>query len=143
MVVKDDSPAQYMCEGDPGLKDYFPAWLKDVAEDATLEGSFLDGVIVGREGLLAVVLKIKDLYEDQTFVSVGPYGDNVWIEEYVTHVGGDPIGGVVMVKKNEAGQTQHVLAGYRPRTSVVHLAQRLAEEFAGTPYAEYFAASES
>jgi hypothetical protein len=138
MSVKDDEVAQYKCHGDPDLESYFPAWLNDVAEDATLEGSFLDGVIVGKEGLLAVVLKIKDLYEDQKFVSVGPYGDNGWIEEYVTHVGSAPIGGLVLVKRNEAGQTQHVLAGYRPRTSVAYLARRLAEEFAGTPYEEYF-----
>ena len=143
MSTKDDAQAQYLCDGDPNLKDYFPEWLKNVAPDATIEGSFLDGVIVGREDLLAVVTKIKDLYEDQTFVSVGPYGENIWMEEYVTHVGGDPIGGVVMVKRNQAGQTQHVVAGYRPRTSVVHLARRLAEEFAGTPLAEYFATSES
>ena len=138
MTIADDALAQYMCHGDPNLADYFPEWLKDVADDATLEGSFLDGVIVGREGLLTVVTKIKDLYEDQTFVSVGPYGKNNWIEEYVAHVAGEPIGGLVMVKRNDAGQTQHVVAGYRPRTSVVHLARRLAEEFAGTPFAEYF-----
>ena len=141
MSVKNDELAQYKCDGDPSLEDYFPAWLKNVADDATLEGSFLNGVVVGREGLLAVVLKIKDLYEDQKFISVGPYGKHGWIEEYVTHVGGDPIGGVVLIKSDDEGQTQHVLAGYRPQTSVVHLAQRLAEEFAGTPYEQYFASA--
>jgi len=141
MSVMDDGLAQYMCKGDTNLEDYFPEWLNDVADDATIEGSFLDGVIVGREDLVSVVTKIKDLYEDQGFVSVGPYGENDWIEEYVTHVGGDPIGGVVLVKRDEAGQTKHVVAGYRPRTSVVHLARRLAEEFAGTPLAQYFASS--
>ena len=144
MSVKDDERALYMRdEGDPDLKDYFPPWLNNVAEDATLEGSFMDGVVVGREGLVTVISKIKGLYEVQTFVSAGPYGENGWIEEYVVHVEGETLGGVVLIKRDEAGQTQHVIAGYRPRTSVLYLSRRLAEEFAGTPYAEHFASASS
>ena len=144
MSVKDDERALYMRdEGDPDLKDYFPPWLNNVAEDATLEGSFMDGVVVGREGLVTVISKIKGLYEEQIFVSAGPYGDNGWIEEYVVHVEGETLGGVVLIKRDEAGQTQHVIAGYRPRTSVLYLSRRLAEELAGTPYAEHFASASS
>ena len=81
--------------------------------------------------------------EEQIFDSVGPYGENGWIEEYVVHVEGETLGGVVLVKRNEAGQTQHVIAGYRPRTSVLYLSRRLREELAGTPYAEHFASASS
>ena len=142
MSVKDDERALYMRnEGDPNLKDYKLEWLNDVAEDATLEGSFMDGVVVGREGLVTVLLKIRGLYEEQIFDSVGPYGKNDWIEEYVVHVEGETLGGVVLIKRDEAGQTQHVIAGYRPRTSVLYLSRRLREELAGTPYAEHFASA--
>ena len=144
MSIKDDERALYMChEGDPNLKDYKLEWLNDVAEDATLEGSFMDGVVVGREGLVTVISKIKALYEDQTFMSVGPYGENGWIEEYVTHVGGETLGGLVLVKRNDMGQTQHVIAGYRPRSSVLWLSRHMAEELAGTPYAEHFLSASS
>ena len=144
MPVKDDERALYMRnEGDPNLKDYKLEWLNDVAEDATLEGSFMDGVVVGREGLVTVLSKIRGLYEEQIFDSVGPYGENGWIEEYVVHVEGETLGGVVLVKRNEAGQTQHVIAGYRPRTSVLYLSRRLREELADTPYAEHFASGSS
>jgi hypothetical protein len=144
MSVKDDERALYMRnEGDPNLKDYKLEWLNDVAEDATLEGSFMDGVVVGREGLVTVLSKIRGLYEKQIFDWVGPYGENGWIEEYVVHVEGETLGGVVLVKRNEAGQTQHVIAGYRPRTSVLYLSRRLREELAGTPYAEHFASASS
>jgi hypothetical protein len=144
MPIKDDERALYMRNaGDPNLKDYKLEWLNDVAEDATLEGSFMDGVVVGREGLVTVLLKIKGLYEEQIFDSVGPYGENGWIEEYVVHVEGETLGGVVLVKRNEAGQTQHVIAGYRPRSSVLYLSRRLREELAGTPYAEHFASASS
>ena len=144
MSVKDDERALYMRnEGDPNLKDYKLEWLNDVAEDATLEGSFMDGVVVGREGLVTVLSKIRGLYEEQIFDSVGPYGENGWIEEYVVHVEGETLGGVVLIKRDEAGQTQHVIAGYRPRTSVLYLSRRLREELAGTPYAEHFASASS
>ena len=29
----------YMGSGDPALTDYYPAWLDNLADDATLEGS--------------------------------------------------------------------------------------------------------
>jgi hypothetical protein len=126
-----------------GLENYYPEWVKNVADDATLEGSMLDGVIIGREGLQSVVLKIKGLYDHQDFVSVGPYGEHAWIEEYVAEVGGKPLSCVVLVKFNDSGQTQHVVASYRPRTTVIDFARRLADEFAGTPIEEHFRSSGS
>jgi hypothetical protein len=142
MSGRDPATAQYLCKGDPALKDYSPKWLKDVADDATLEGSMLDGAVIGPAGLRSVVLKIKSMYGRQEFLSVGPYGDNGWIEDYAAEVDGVPIGCVVLVKFNEAGQTQHVYASYRPRTSIVHFAHLLAEEFAGTPTEMYFRSQE-
>ena len=138
MSITDDAQAQYMCDGDPALKDYYPEWLNNVAEDATLEGSMVEGVILGPEGLRSVVLKIKSLYERQEFVSVGPYGGNGWIEDYSAVVDGRPIGCVALIKFNDAGQTQHVMACYRPRSSVDHFAELLANEFAGTPLEDHF-----
>src|SRR5262249_44507890 len=143
MSEKSDVLPQYLGGGDPALKDYYPEWLKNMAEDATVEGSMIDGVVVGAEGVRSVVLTIKSLYDRQEFKSVGSYGDNDWIEEYVAQVDGEPIGCVVLVKRNAAGQTQHVIASYRPRTSVVNFAHLLAEKFAGTPIAEHFASSET
>jgi hypothetical protein len=134
----EDKLAQYMCNGDPKLNDYYPGWLKDIADDATVEGSMLDGAVQGPDGVRAVVLKIKSLYDRQEFLSVGPYGDNGWIEDYVAEFRGKPLGCVVLIKFNDAGQTQHVVASYRPRTSVVYFANLLAEEFAGTPIADHF-----
>jgi len=50
---------------------------------------------------------------------------------------------VVLIKNNAAGQAQHIVANYRPRGSLLLLARLLGEEFAGTPYAEYFATGDS
>ena len=143
MSSKGNVLAQYLGSGDPALKDYYPPWLENMADDATVEGSMLDGVVVGAESVRSVVLTIKSLYDRQEFKFVGPYGDNGWIEDYVAEVHGKPLGCVVLVKRNDAGQTQHVVASYRPRTTVVYFARLLAEKFAGTPIAEHFAAGES
>jgi len=143
MSIKGNALAQYLGSGDPALKDYFPEWVKNMADDATVEGSMLDGVVVGGEGVRSIVLTIKSLYDRQEFKSVGPYGDNGWIEDYVAEVHGEPLGCVVLIKRNDAGQTQHVVASYRPRTTVVYFARLLAEKFAGTPLAEHFAANQS
>jgi len=143
VTINDNVRAEYMFRGDPALEGYYPAWvLKELmADDATVEGSMIDGVIVGGENVRSVVLMIKSLYDRQEFVSVGAYGEHDWIEDYVAEVEGEPIGCVVLVKRNAAGKTQQVIASYRPRTSVVHFARLLAEKFAGTPLAEYFGAS--
>ena len=144
MSIKGNVLPEYLGSGDPALKDYYPPWLENMADDATVEGSMLDGVVVGAESVRSVVLTIKSLYDRQEFKFVGPYGDNNgWIEDYVAEVHGEPLGCVVLVKRNDAGQTQHVVASYRPRTTVVYFAHLLAEKFAGTPIAEHFAAGES
>ena len=143
MTIKGNVLAQYLGSGDPALKDYYPAWVDNMADDATVEGSMLDGAVQGGEAVRSVVLTIRSMYERQEFKFAGPYGDNGFLEDYVAKVNGEPIGCVVLISYNAAGQTQHVVASYRPRSSVVLFARLLAEKFAGTPIAKHFAASES
>ena len=134
---------QYLGSGDPALKDYYPAWVNNIADDATVEGSMLNGAVQGADAVRSVVLTIRSLYEHQEFKFAGPYGDNGFLEHYVAKVNGEPIGCVVLVTRNAAGQTQHVVASYRPLNSLLLFARMLREKFAGTPIAEHFAASES
>ena len=143
MSIKGNVLAQYLGSGDPSLKDYYPAWLEKMADDATVEGSMLDGAVQGADAVRSVVLTIKSLYDRQEFKFVGPYGDNGWIEDYVAEVHGKPLGCVVLVKRNDAGQTQHVVASYRPRTSLLLFARLLGEKFAGTPIGKQFLAGEA
>src|SRR5262249_47460457 len=142
MSNKDDVLPQYLGSGDPALKDYYPAWLDNMADDATVEGSMLDGVVQGAEAVRSIVVAIRSLYDRQAHKFAGPYGDNGFLEDYVAEVRGKPIGCVVLVSRNGAGQTQHVVASYRPRSSMVFFARLLAEKFAATPIAKHFAASE-
>jgi len=134
---------QYLGSGDPALKNYFPAWVNNMADNATVEGSMLNGAVQGADAVRSVVLTIRSLYEHQEFKFAGPYGENGFLEDYVAKVNGEPIGCVVLITRNAAGQTQHVVASYRPLSSLLLFSRLLREKFAGSPIAEHFAASES
>src|SRR5215813_15031154 len=86
MSIRSEVLPLYLGSGDPALKDYYPEWLKNMADDATVEGSMLDGVVVGGESVRSIVLTIKSLYDRQEFKFVGPYSDNGWLEDYVAEV---------------------------------------------------------
>ena len=103
----------------------------------------LNGALQGADAVRSVVLTIRSLYEHQEFKFAGPCGDNGFLEDYVAKVNGEPIGCVVLVTRNAAGQTQHVVASYRPLSSLLLFSRLLREKFAGSPIAEHFAASES
>jgi hypothetical protein len=140
MTTKSDTLAQYLGSGDPALKNYYPAWLDNMADDVTLEGSMLDGVVQGGEAVWSVVVAIRSMYGHQEHKFAGPYGDNGFIEEYVATIRGEAIGCVVLVTRNAAGQTQHVVASYRPRSALMLFSHLLHEKFAGSPIAEHFMA---
>ena len=143
MSVEGSVSATYLGSGNPALKDYYPAWVNDLADDVTIEGSLLDGAAQGPDAVRKIVGGLRSLYERQAFRFAGPYGDNGFIKEYVAHIRGEPIGCVVLVARNAAGKTQHIVANYRPRSSLLLLSRLMREKLAGTPYAEQFGAGES
>ena len=125
-----------------GLYDYYPTWLDYLADDVTLEGSMMDGFVQGAEGVRTVLVAIRTVYDYQNFNFVGPYGDNGWLEDYTAGGRGEPIGNVTLVTRNAAGQTQHVVGNYRPRSTLLLLSRLIGDKLAETPYAEHFLASE-
>ena len=121
--------------------EYQPVWLRSLADDVTLEGSAMDGAVQGAEAVRSIVAFIRTLYDKQEFRFAGPYGDNGFLEDYTAWVRGDPIGNVVLVTRNAAGQAQHIVANYRPRTTLLLVSRLIGDHFAGTPYGEHFATS--
>jgi len=134
----------YTRGGDPAgrFTGYCPAWVDNLADDATIEGSLLDGAAQGAEAVGTIVVTIRTLYEHQQFNFAGPYGDNGWLEDYTAQVRREPIGCVVLVTRNGAGQAQHIAANCRPRSSLLLLSRLVGGKLAGTPYANYFLASD-
>jgi hypothetical protein len=127
----------YLRSGDPArnLTDYYPSWLDNLADDVTIEGSAMDGVAHGPEAVRTILVAIRTLYEYQEFNFVGPVGDNGILEDYTAQVHGEPISCVVLVTRDAAGQTQHIVASYRPRSSVLLLSRLVGEKLAETPMA--------
>ena len=142
MSINDNTQPLYVGSDEPDLVDYYPKWLDNLADDATLEGSLLDGVVVGREAVRAIVVAIRALYDRQEHKFAGTYRDNHFMEEYNAVVRGEPIGCVVLVTNNAEGKAQHIAASYRPRSTLVKMSGLLREKFAGQPYDGLFAPSE-
>lgn len=96
----------YLGSGDASRhrRDYRPEWLDNLADDVTMEGSVLTGIAEGPEAILAILGFARTLYEYQEFNFIGAYGDRGFVEDYTSVVRGQPIGSVVVVRFNEAGQ---------------------------------------
>jgi hypothetical protein len=118
--------------------DYRPEWLDNLADDVTIEGSVLTGIAEGPEAIRTILGFARTLYEYQEFNFVGPYGDHGFVEDYTSVVRGEPIGSVVVVRFNEAGQAARIVVNHRPLRSVLLWSQLMGEHFAGGPYAKYF-----
>jgi hypothetical protein len=129
----------YLRGGDPALADYYPAWLDNLADDVTLEGSMMDGAVQGTDAVRAVLVAIRSLYDEQQFHFAGAYGENGFLEDYTAQVAGETIGNYTVITRNAAGRTQHIVGNYRPRSALLLLSRLIGEHFAGTPYAEHFA----
>jgi hypothetical protein len=121
--------------------EYRPVWLDNLADDVTIEGSAMDGIVQGAESVRLLVAYVRTLYDSQEFKFCGNYGEDGFMEDYTASVRGEPLGNVVLITRNAAGQAQHVVANYRPRSSLLRLSRLIGEHFAGTSYGKHFAAS--
>src|SRR5262249_60977937 len=115
--------------------------VEGMAEDSTMQGWAMDAVSQGAEAVRSIVSHSRTLYESQEFKFAGPYGHDGFLEDYTARVRGETIGNVVLVTRNAAGQAQHIVANYRPRSTLLLLSGLVGEHFAGTPYGEHFARS--
>jgi hypothetical protein len=51
--------------------DYRPVWVGSLADDVTIEGSAMNGVVQGAEAVRSIVTYIRTLYDDQEFNFAG------------------------------------------------------------------------
>jgi hypothetical protein len=79
--------------------------------------------------------------DSQEFHYAGPWGDNGWLEDYIAQVAGKPLGCVALITRNAAGQTQRIIASYRPRSTLLLFSRLLGEKLAGTAYGDQFAST--
>ena len=130
----------YLGSGDASRRrrDYQPEWLDRLAEDVTIEASVMNGIATGADAVRTILGFARTLYEYQEFEYAGPYGEHGFAEDYSSRVHGEPIGSVIIVRFNEAGETQHIVVNHRPLSSVLLWSRLMGAHFAGTQYAKYF-----
>ena len=73
--------------------------------------------------------------QPQSGIDVVTGGRDGWFEDYTAGVRGQPIKNYTIVTRNAAGQTQHVVGNYRPRSTLLLLSRLIGEKFDGTPIA--------
>jgi hypothetical protein len=120
---------------------YRPVWLANLADDVTLEGSAMNGLVRGADAVRAIVGFIRTLYDRQEFNYAGPYGADGFIEDYTAWVRGEALGNVVLITRGAGGKAQRIVANYRPRSTLLLLSRLIGEHFAGTPDGAHFASS--
>ena len=131
----------YLGSGDASRqrRDYRPDWLDRLADDVTMEASVMNGIATGADAVRAILGFARMLYAYQEFEYSGPYGEHGFIEDYSSRVQGDqPIGSVVIVRFNDAGEARHIVINHRPLSSVLLWSRLMGAHFAGTEYAKYF-----
>jgi hypothetical protein len=135
-------PSEPTYIGDParGNSGYYPLWLDNLADDASLEGAAMNGAVQGAEAVRSVVVAARTLYEFQDFSFHDEYGENGFLEDYTSSVHGKPVGVVVTVARNADGKAQRVAVNHRPTSSMLLFSRSMGEKFAGTPIAGHFAA---
>src|SRR5262249_62429065 len=91
--------------------DYRPVWLESLADDVTIEGSAMNGVVHGADAVRSIVTYIRTLYDSQELNYAGPYGEDGFPEVYTPLMPRELWGDVVQVTRN-AAQDQQVGASY-------------------------------
>ncbi|MBE1546603.1 hypothetical protein GGC64_000611 [Mycobacterium sp. OAS707] len=119
-------------------KPYYPEWLDNLAEDATLEAAAMDGAAHGAADVRSIVVAAKELYDNQQFNYAGPCGDDGFLEIYTTDIRGVHTRVIVLVNFNDAGQTQQIVVNHRPRSALLAFSRVMLEKFSGTPLARHW-----
>ena len=98
----------------------------------------LTGIVQRPEPIRGILGFARQLYDYHEFNYVGRYGDDGFVEDYTSVVRGEPIGSVVVIRFNEAGQAVRIVVNHRPLRSLLLWSQLMGEHFAGTPYEQDF-----
>ena len=133
--------ATYLGSGDISRHqtDYTPEWLGKLADDVTMEASVMNGIVRGPQAVRDILGFARTLYDYQEFIFQGEYGENGFAEDYVARFADDrPIGNVVVVRRNPAGQTSGIVISHRPLASVILWSRLMHEHFKDTEYGGYF-----
>ncbi|WP_066948675.1 hypothetical protein [Streptomyces lushanensis] len=103
------------------------ASFKDnLAEDVTLEGAAMNGVLRGREAVLAQLGVVIGFYHDRVDEFSFDHGD-YHVEEYAAVVAGRPIKATATMHRNAEGKIDAVVVNHRPLSAALTFSRLIAE----------------
>ena len=122
--------------------DYRPVWLDSLADDVAIEGSAMNGIAQGAEAVRSLVTYIRTLYDSQEFqLRRALWGATAFSRTTPLGFAASRSATSSLVTRNPAGRAQHIVANYRPRSTLLLLSRLIGDHFAGTPIGEHFATS--
>ncbi|MFD3523180.1 hypothetical protein [Streptomyces sp. NPDC058653] len=103
------------------------ASFKDnLAENVTLEGAVMNGVLQGREAVLAQLAVVSGFYSERVDHFSFDSGD-YHVEEYEAVVAGRPIRATATMHRDAAGKIDAVVVNHRPLSAVLTFSRLIAE----------------
>jgi hypothetical protein len=112
-----------MSEGvaDPGV-----SFLEQLAEDVTVAGTIVNGVIRGREAVIAQIRATAQFYEDRVMLATFDHAE--WkVDEYRATVAGRVIYGNAMMHRNAEGRYDRIVVNHRPLSAALTLSRLVGE----------------
>lgn len=115
-----------------------PAWLNQLAPNATMISSVLRRPLHGREAIIKVVQAAGGLYEMHTVAFNGQFADRELLEYDALAFGGLPVHGVLTLTRNTSGEIVDVGIHHGPLSAVNRLSAALKGILGADLGAEYF-----
>jgi len=107
------------------------ASFKDnLAEDVALEGPVMNGVLRGRDAVLAQLAVVSRFYRDRVDAYAFDHGD-YHVEEYSAIVADRPIIATATMHRDADGKIDHVVVNHRPLSAALTFSRLIAESAIG------------
>lgn len=105
----------------------------NLAEDVTLEGAAMNGVLRGRDAVLAQLGVVIGFYRDRVDEFSFDHGD-YHVEEYAAVVAGRPIKATATMHRNAEGKIDAVVVNHRPLSAALTFSRLIAESPIGAEW---------
>ena len=113
------------------------SFTDNLADDVILEGVVMNGVLQGRDAVLAQLAVVGRFYTDRVESYGFDHGD-YHVEEYSALVGGRPITATATMHRNPDGQVDAIVVNHRPLSAALTFSRLLAESPIGAAAPDRF-----
>lgn len=98
------------------------------ASNVVLEASALRKPLSGRTAVQAVMGTASRIYESLTFTHQAENGPRTYFEWEATAFGGTALNGITILRKNDAGQIEHIAIHHRPLDALLSFSAELGRQ---------------